>query len=78
MEFGELVESKYKVGDWVRWQTTFQPVPIISKILGYISWSNKKWGYQVGWKNNSNFLVLPAEVIDTLSDEQAAIWLLEN
>ena len=67
------MESKYKVGDWIKWQNTFQPVPVISKILGY-----KKWGYLVGWKNNSNFLVLSAEVIDALSDEQAAIWLLEN
>ena len=74
------MEPKYNVGSWIKWQDGYQSCDVVSKILGYISCTPGEYmvAYQVMQSNNTNYPVYPEEVINVLTDEQAAIWLLET
>ena len=53
------MEPKYKVGDWIMWQDGHQPCDVVSKILGYISWTAGEfgWVYRVKLLHDSRYLV---------------------
>ena len=74
------MEPKYKVGSWIMWKDAYHSFVVVSKILGYMSWTAGEfgWVYRVKLLHDSRYQVYHTEVIKVLTDEQAAIYLLEN